>query len=483
MAETLDPSDWQSFRALAHRMIDDMIDHLSSLREQPAWRPVPDETRTALAEPLPLDGEGEERVYDDFLRNVLPYTNGNRHPRFWGWVQGNGTPLAMLADMLAAGINPHMAGFHQAPVLVEQQVLAWMAELMGFPREASGLLLSGGTMANITALIVARHAAAGFDVRREGLQSGDRRLLVYGSEQTHNWVITALDVLGLGSNAFRAVPVESDYRIDVAALRAMIERDRAEGQRPICVIGTAGTVNTGATDDLKALASLCREYRLWFHIDAAFGAWARLVDELKPIVAGLEEADSIAFDLHKWMYLPFEIACVLVRDAKTHRAAFSQSGSYLSETSRGVIAGGLPLANRGIELTRGFKALKAWMTIKAYGINKFARLVAQNVEQARYLVKLITDHPQLELLAPVPLNIVCFRFTSSAMSDAQLNALNEELLVRLQESGVAVPSGTVLQGRFALRVAITNHRSRFEDFKLFIEAVVEQGNAIAELSR
>lgn len=480
MNKTLDPADWDEFRRLGHQMLDDMCDHLSTLHEQPAWRAMPDEVRGRLIEPLPIEGQGASSVYQEFLRNVLPYPNGNLHPRFWGWVQGTGTPLAMLADMLASGMNPHLAGFNQAPVLVERQVIAWMAELMGMPQEASGILTSGGTMASITAVVVARHAKAGFDVREIGLQGGDHpRLMLYGSTETHRWAKSAAELLGLGSRAYRCAPVDAEFRLDTSALRRMIEQDREAGHRPFCVIGTAGTVNTGATDDLAALAALCREEDLWFHVDGAFGALARLVPELQPVVAGIEQADSVALDLHKWMYLPFEIACVLVRDEKTHREAFARSASYLAEMNRGVIAGGLPFAERGVELTRGFKALKAWMSMKAHGLKAFADIIRQNVDQARYLADRVSERPDLELLAPVPLNIVCFRYRADGFSERELNELNEELLIRVQESGVAVPSQTRIGEAFALRVAIVNHRSRREDFDLLIKAVVEQGARLA----
>lgn len=479
--ETLDPQNWDDLRALGHRMVDDMIDHLSTLREQPAWREMPDEVRRNFAEPVPREPQGEEAVYREFLRDVLPYSNGTRHPRFFGWVQGTGTPLGMLADMLAAGMNPHLAGSDQAPTLVELQVVRWLAELMGFPPDASGVLQSGGTMANIVGTVVGRHAKAGFDVRREGLQGAARpKLLIYGSVETHRWIVTAVELLGLGGDAFRRVPVDADFRVNVKALRRMIREDKAEGHRPFCVIGTAGTVNTGASDDLTALARVCREEDLWFHVDGAFGAWAKIVPELRPQVAGLELADSVAFDLHKWMYLPFEIACVLVRDGRTHVEAFRHSASYIAETKRGVLAGGVPFAERGIELTRNFNALKAWMNLKAYGVDKFSRLVMQNVRQARHLARLVDEHPRLELLAPAPLNVVCFRYRVENLGETQLNDLNQEILLRVQESGVAVPSSTMIGDAFALRVAVVNHRSRREDFDLLVDEVVEFGTAIAD---
>jgi aromatic-L-amino-acid/L-tryptophan decarboxylase len=453
---SFDPADWSDFRALAHRMVDDMLDHLSSLREQPAWRPMPADVRHALsAEPLPRSGTGEAAAYADFLTRVCPYTNGNLHPRFWGWVQGNGTPLGMMADMLAAGINPHMAGFDQAPALVEHRVIAWLAELLAFPAGASGLIVSGGSMANLLGLAVARHAA------------GSRSPLVcYGSAETHNWARKAVSLMGL-PNGFAPIPVTADDRIDLDALRRAID-----ARRPFAVIGTAGTVNTGAIDDLVAMADIAREAGVWFHIDGAFGALAALSDTLRPLVAGLDRADSLGFDLHKWGYLPFECACVLVRDAKQMRDTFATSASYLEPATRGVMAGGIPFADRGFELTRGFKALKIWMSFKAYGVDAFARMIEENVEQARYLASLVDAHPLLERLAPVALNVVCFRYVAGD------DAVNQEILLRVQETGVAVPSGTKVGGRYAIRCAITNHRTRREDLDAFVDAVVRIGQSI-----
>jgi aromatic-L-amino-acid decarboxylase len=473
---TLDPADWESFRALGHRMLDDMVDHLSTLRQQPAWRQPPDLVKARLLdEPVPRQPQGEEAVYEDFRRDVLPYPNGNLHPRFFGWVQGNGLPLAMLADMLASGMNPHLAGFNQAPALVEQKVVSWLAALMGFPENASGVLESGGTMANILGLAVARHARAGVDMRKEGLQGDHPRLTIYCSTETHGWVQKGVELLGLGTRWLRRVPVDSRFRMEVAALREAIAADRAAGHRPICVIGTAGTVNTGAVDDLEALADLCQEHGLWFHVDGAFGALARLSPRLAPLVAGLERADSVAFDLHKWMYLPFEIACVLVRDTEAHTGTFSLAPSYIARLARGVSAGGLPFSDRGVDLTRAFKALKAWMCMKAYGVDAFARLIEQNVEQTRYLVQKIEEHPRLELLAPAPLNVACFRFRAEGLPAAELDRLNTEILLRVQESGAAVPSSTVVNGAFAIRVCNVNHRATRSDIDTLLEAVLTQG--------
>ncbi|HEX6668249.1 MAG TPA: pyridoxal-dependent decarboxylase [Gemmatimonadales bacterium] len=474
--ESLDPADWNELRALGHRMVDDMMDYLQGVRERPVWRPVPAGTRAALDEPAPRGPTDPAEVYRQFREHILPYPNGNIHPRFWGWVMGTGTPLAMLADMLASGMNPHLAGYDQSPTLVERQVIRWMADLLGCPPESSGLLVSGGSVANLVGLAVARNTGAGFDVRAEGLQRADTpRLLVYGSSETHSWSRKACELLGLGDRALRRIPVDAEYRMEIPALRAAIAEDRAAGHRPFCVIGNAGTVNTGATDDLRAIAALCREQALWFHVDGAFGAFAALSPSLRGSVAGLEQADSIAVDLHKWGWLPFEVGLALVRHPEAHRATFATSSRYLDATPRGIVAGGFPFADLGVQLSRGFRALKVWMSLKAHGADLWGRLVEQNVAQARHLRDRILAEPRLELLAPAPLNVVCFRYRAPRLDGAALDAVNEEILLRVQERGIAVPSSTVLGGRFALRVAITNHRSRREDFDLFADAVLAIG--------
>ncbi|MEO8138007.1 MAG: pyridoxal-dependent decarboxylase [Gemmatimonadota bacterium] len=462
-----------------------MLDHLATLNEQPAWREMPETVRRSFTGGASRTGIGAEAAYAEFVENVLPYPNGNLHPRFFGWVQGNGTPLGMMADMLAAGMNAHLAGFNQAPALVEQQVIGWLAEALGF-RGASGLMVSGGTMASTLGLAIARYAgakAAGGDVREHGLQAwAEPRaepLVFYGSTETHGWARKAAELLGLGHRAFRQVPIDSEYRMDLRALQTMLAADRAGGLRPFCVVGTAGTVNTGASDDLVAIAALARSERLWFHVDGAYGALAYLSPALRPQVAGLELADSLGFDLHKWGSLPFGCACLLVRDAEIHREAFTTRANYLAETTRGVMAGGLPFAERGLELTRDFKALKVWLTLKAEGSDKLARVIEQNVGQSRYLRDRIEASAELELLAPVPLNVVCFRYVGEGLGELQRDGLNRELLLRMQEQGVAVPSSTVIDGRFALRVCNVNHRTRKSDLDQLFEGVLRLGRELA----
>jgi len=468
---TLDPQDWDAFRALAHRMLDDSLDHLVSLRERPPWTPPPSEVSTAIGhEPLPTAPQGAEQVYAEFLAHVLPYSAGNRHPRFWGWMKSNGTPLGMMADMLAAGMNVNAVGMHQSATLVELQVIKWLAEVMGFPAGSSGIMASGGTMANVIGLAVGRNARAGFDLRQHGLY-GQPRLTVYGSVETHSWITKCLELMGMGKDSFRSVPVGEDFRVDVAAMREMIVADRAAGLRPICVVGSAGTINTGAVDDLDALADLAAAERLWFHIDGAVGSLGVLAPALRPLFRGQSRADSLAFDLHKWGYMPYEVACVLVRDAQAHRDTFATQASYLKTEERGMLAGGLVFAERGVELSRNFKALKAWMTLKAEGTDRIGALIGQNAAYAQRFGAALAAVPGVVLATPVSLNIACWRVAPDGTTPEQQDELTRETLLRLQETGVAACSSTTLRGRTVIRVAVANHRSRWNDFEQLLAAL------------
>lgn len=477
---SLDPPDWSIVRATGHRMVDDMLDWQQSVRERAPWQPVPTDVTNRIDEPVPYRGMPLDQVYDAFVRDVLPYPTGNIHPRFWGWVMGTGTPTGMLAEMLAAGMNPHLAGYDQAASLIEKKVISWLKSLMGFPETASGLLVSGGTAANLNGLLAARVAKAGWDVREEGLYAGPP-LVVYGSTETHSWAGQACETMGLGRKGFHKVAVDSHYRLDIDACRAAIMADLSAGKRPIAIVGNAGTVNTAAVDDLRSIRALADEFGLWFHVDGAFGSMAAWC-ESRDLVAGQELADSIGFDLHKWGYMPYEVGVVLTRDPDAQLAAFQpQAGSaaYLQSSQKGISVDTTYFADRGLQLSRGFRALKVWMSMKEQGVDRIGAAIQANIEQAHYLAQRVEATTMLELLAPVSMNIVCFRYAPDGMAAERLNLLNQAILTALQVRGVAVPSQTILDGQFAIRVCITNHRSELSDFDVLVDAMVAIGAELA----
>jgi len=474
--ETLDPQDWDEIRAQGHRMLDDMIDYIATIRERPVWRPIPDVVRAQFRQDLPREPTHLDEVYRTFTDFIAPYTTGNVHPGFMGWVHGGGTVVGMLAELLAGGLNCNLGGRDQAGIEVERQIVRWAAELFGFPPEASGVLVTGSSAANLYGVLVARRRALGEGVRERGVAGA--RLVAYASAAAHGCIPRAMDVAGLGRDNLRLVAVDDRYRIDVSALAALIRRDRAEGAHPFLVVGTAGSVDTGAIDDLDALAELCRAERLSFHVDGAFGALGVLAPDLKPRLQGLERADSLALDFHKWGQVQYDAGLVLVRDEALHRATFAAPAAYLGRGARGLAANSPWPVDYGLELSRGFRALKVWMTLRAYGTERLGRSIARTCALARLLEAQVRRTPELELLAPAELNIVCFRHRGP-----DPDRLNAEIVADLQESGIAVPSTTRLGGALAIRAAIVNHRTSERDLDAMLEAVLARGRARLEGNR
>lgn len=475
---TLDPENWEEMRQLGHQMVDDMIDYWKSIREQKTWKPIPEEVKKFLDQALPAHGQDPKEIYAEFKQYIFPYNKGNVHPRFFAWIQGTGTPMGSLADFLASGMNPNTTIGEHAAMYVDRQVINWCKELMGFPSEASGILVSGGSMANITALTVARNSAGAQQIRKIGLRQTESQLVLYCSAETHSCIDKAAEIIGLGSDSVRKIPVNANFEMQVDLLEQQIKADLESGLWPFAVVGTSGTVNTGAIDPLDELLEISKKYGLWFHIDGAYGALAKLDPRYESRLKAIESADSLAFDLHKWLYVPYEVGCTLIRNAKKHREAFAITPNYLLQETRGLSAGLDSINHYGFELSRGFKALKVWMSLKEHGREKYAKLIAQNNDQALYLAELVNQHPELELTAPVAMSITCFRMTAPDQDETELQALNREILLRLQEEGIASPSATILHGKYTLRIANVNQRTRMEDMDLLVHEVIRIGGEI-----
>lgn len=478
-SSSLDPRDWDAFRNLGTDQLNKLVAHLEGAGDRPAWQPVPDSVKESLRAPLPLAPQGAEQVCEEIRESILPWCLGNTHPRFFGWVHGTGTAGGMLAEMYSGAINANLGGREHAPVYVERTVIDWCRQIFQFPESASGLLLSGTSMANLVALSIARNHHAPVDIREEGLLAIPQPMVVYTSADAHCSVRKAIEFLGLGRKNLRAIPVNSDHQIDLNALTEAIRTDREQGRLPFCVVGTVGTVDCAAIDDIDGLASICQEHGLWLHIDGAFGALAILSEEQRPLLKGIERADSLAFDFHKWLHVPYDAGCLLVRDGQIHRAAFATEANYLSE-GLGAAAGAPWYCELGPELSRGFRALKVWFTIKEHGLRRLGQKIAENCLQAAFLRELVVGHPHLELLAPVRLNVVCFRYTCPHFSEADHDRFNSQLVHALQESGCAVPSTTRIRGRFAIRVNITNHRTRLDDLQVLMTAIDQTAERLVE---
>jgi aromatic-L-amino-acid/L-tryptophan decarboxylase len=476
--QTLDPEDWDKIRRVFHFAADLGLNQTRDVRERPVWQPTPEEIKQRFRESLPRDGQPLDTVLSAFEEAVLPYGTGNTHPCFWGWVHGSGTVVGVLGEMLAAFMNCNAGGRDHIATYVERQVVDWSKEIFGFPATASGILTSGTSMATLIALAVARNAKADADVQKHGVASAGQ-LVGYASVEAHRSIAKSFDLMGLGSEALRLVPVDGENRIQVERLAEMVESDRLAGCLPFLVAASAGTASTGAIDDIDRIVKFCRVKNLWLHVDAAFGGLAVLTPEFRPQLAAIAHAESVAFDFHKWLHVPYDAGCVLVRDAAAHRRAFAARPVYLAGQADGL-AGGEPwFCDFGPEMSRGFRALKIWFTLKTYGINRLAELIARNCAQARRLSALIALHSELELSAKVSLNIVCFRFVATGLAETALDNLNSRIVIELQTQGIAVTSTTRIAGKTAIRAAITNHRTMDRDLELLVAESLRLGRTTA----
>lgn len=465
----LDPEDWDAFRAQAHRLLDACVDHLSGARDRP-WQPMTEAARRAVALSDSGEGAGTDVLVEDLVRDVMPYATGNTHPRFFGWVHGTGLASGLLAEMVAATMNSNCGGRDHGAVYVEREVIDWCRRCFGFPPGASGVLVSGTSQATVIALAVARLRALGVVSRQNGL-CGAPRLRAYAADGVHNATRKALELLGLGSSALRPIARTDGRGMDLEALARAVVDDRAAGDTPFVVVGTAGSVDLGEFDDLEGIAALCDREKLWFHVDGAFGAWTRLAQPpWRHLARGLEHADSLAFDFHKWMFVQYDCGAVLIRDEAEHRAAFAARPSYLAAQSSGLGGGEPWYCDYGTDLSRGFRALKVWSALRVHGRLQLGAAITRNCQLALHMAQRVKAEAGLRLAAPVRSNVCCFSAARADLDGAQQDALNAAVAQRLQLDGEVVFSTTHIHGRTVLRAAIVNHRTSEADVEFAIAA-------------
>ncbi|MBL8134149.1 MAG: aminotransferase class V-fold PLP-dependent enzyme [Anaerolineae bacterium] len=459
------------FRRLGYLAVDLIAERMAAQPDLPVRQPVPADLRDRLMSPPGATTADPEALIRRVAEEVLPYPMGNGSPRFMAWVNSPPAPLGILGDLLASAVNPSVAGGDHAATYVEHGVLHWIKSIFGYPADAGAILTSGGSVANLIPLAVMRHCKAADDMRKRGFNGEDFPMVIYTSTQGHSCIQKAAELLGFGSAYLRKIPVDSDQRMSLDALRDAVEDDRAAGLRPVCVAASAGTVNTGAVDPLHAIADLCAAYDMWFHVDGAYGGFGILAPSARAHYAGIERADSIAVDPHKWLYVPVECGCALVRDAAAMRETFSLIPPYLRDDRA------LPwFSEFGIQQTRGFKALKLWLTLQQVGTDGYSRLIENDIALAGLLQDKILASDDLELAAAGPLSVTCFRYRpNSEMEDGEIDALNRALLPRVQESGEAFVTGTELDGRAVIRACIVNFRTQEAHLDRLLAAVRRAG--------
>jgi len=473
-------------RALGHRVVDLIADHLCGLPDGPVFRPFPPAEAAALAAgPVPTAGAAAHDVLDDVERLVLSYPFGNGHPRFHAWVNSPPHVLGVLAEALAAAMNPSVAGGNHAAVHVEHQVVRWFAELAGFPAGSGGLLVSGASAATVTALAVARHHAAartGLDVRADGLQGHDRRFVLYLGEEAHGCVRKSAELLGIGAANLRVVGSDGAGRLRPGALRDAVRRDLADGHLPVAVVASAGTTNTGAVDPLDELADVCAEHGVWLHVDGAYGGPAVVLLDGHPAErAGLARADSVGMDPHKWLYAPVDAGLLLLRDPAAARDAFSLVPPYLrTDGDPGGVTGPVWFSEYGFEQTRGFRALKLWVLLKHLGVDGYRQLVARDLAVAAHLADAVRAAPDLDLLAH-GLSVVCFRCRPDGVPADRLDELNRAVVTAVQLGGGSFLAGTTVGGVVALRACIVNPGTTTADVDALVAAVRAAGTAGAAI--
>lgn len=481
----------EEFRRVGHELVDQVAAFLTSVPGRPVTQPAaPDAVQQLIGaeSSLPELGADAEELLRSAATLLFDHSLLNGHPRFFGYITSSPAPIGMLADLLAAAVNANVGAWRLAPVAteIEAQTVRWIADLLGYPPDCGGLMVSGGNMANFVGLFAARAAAAGAAVRTAGMAgAGIPRLRVYASAETHTWIQKAADLSGLGTDAIRWIPTDDAQRMDAAALRAAIANDRDAGDRPMMVVGTAGSVSTGAVDPLREIAALCREHEIWFHVDGAYGAFAAALPGASPDLTALSLADSVAVDPHKWLYAPLEAGCVLVRDRELLRNAFAYHPPYYHFGQEAT-----NYAEFGPQNSRGFRALKVWLGLRQVGRAGYVRMIGDDVRLSERLHARVAAHAELEPVTQ-SLSITTFRYipaelratVGSVHRETYLDALNAALLERIQQSGEAFVSNAVVRGRYLLRACIVNINTEERDVDALPEIVVRLGRETHDAMR
>jgi aromatic-L-amino-acid/L-tryptophan decarboxylase len=475
--------DAEVFRDAGHHLIDKIAGFLSSISDLPVTTsPTPGSLQAKLPDSLPLSGSDPLELIEECWQLLVKNSLFNGHPKFWGYITSSPAPVGMLGDLIASAINSNCGAYVLSPMAteIEKQTIQWLGEFIGY-NAGSGIMVSGGNMANFVGFLTARKAKAKWDIRKLGMQPAEGRWRIYTSSETHTWINKAADLFGLGLDAIRWIPVDRDQRMDLSLLDKIIAQDKNEGLFPFLVAGTAGSVGTGAVDQLKELAAICKKYECWFHVDGAYGGFAAALPELKNLFQGIELADSIAIDPHKWLYSPLEAGCTLVKNENALTDAFSFHPTYYNFDGEEE-----PQTNfyeRGLQNSRGFRALKVWLGFRQVGADGHIRMIRDDIWLAEKLFELLKKSIGIETVT-CHLSIVTFRYKPenlNAQTDQDyLNKLNQSLLNRLQASGEVFPSNAVLEGNFLLRVCIVNFRTRLKDIEYLPDIVLKEGKLIHE---
>ena len=488
--ETFD-MDPEEIRQLGYHSVDLMVNYFKNMCKGPILTTKTlEQMKKLVDEPLPQVEQNPRTILDDCQEKIIANAIRIGNPRFLGWILASGTVIGAFADGIASTLNQNVAvsGAGMATAL-ELLVIDWIKEILGYDPNAAGILLSGGSMANLTALAIARNVTADFDVGIEGLQQ-DKNMILYASEEVHMCVPKAANILGIGMNNVRRVKVDDAFRLDTNDLKDKIMEDKNHGMFPFCVVATAGTVNTGAIDPLESIADICQKHNLWFHVDAAYGGFASLSSNLKPLLNGITRADSVALDPHKWLFIPFEAGCVLVKNQSHMINTFSMNAPYIHlANTTSIPSENVDFSDYGLQLSRQFRALKVWMSLKQYGIKKYERLINQNVYLARYLATLVNESSDFEAASTVTLSIFCFRYFPEDLRqkyqeidqlqgekiEEYLNRLNRALTKEIRTDQRAVLSSTVLRDKYVLRACIVNYRTTKQDIKDILTILRELG--------